>query len=88
MAPPLRRDPRSNGNNRGEGLTERAIVKVNPEVNREYFSPHYMANFEQEKTFFLAQFLGVFLVGLFLFHLLYDAVFTILTSSSLSLFHK
>jgi hypothetical protein len=37
----LRRDPRSNGNNRGEGLTERAIIKVNPEIDRECFSPLY-----------------------------------------------
>jgi len=36
-----------------------------------------MANFKQENIFFLAQFLGVFLVGLFLFHLLYDAILTI-----------
>jgi hypothetical protein len=41
MPPPLRRDPRSNGNNRGEGLTERAIIKVNPEIDRECFSPLY-----------------------------------------------
>jgi hypothetical protein len=40
MAQPLRRDPRSNDNNR-EGLTERAMVKVSPEVDREYFSPLY-----------------------------------------------
>jgi hypothetical protein len=81
MAPPLRRDPRSSGNNRGEGLTERAIVKVNPEVDREcFFAIIWLIS--SKKTLFFSlnreAFSGMFVPA----SPLYGAVFAILRSSS------